>query len=142
MRGNIDRSDERGPTGPAFAAGAAWGATDGAPGERVGGWAGTGLGGETALEGRRPKRSGLRDESARVVHLPPRVPQQDATHATVFQVVDHALAHRLLPVGYGLEPRVQLADRLVAELEQVGVEERQVAILRPAGRPGHAVGPP
>ena len=43
-------------------------------------------------------------------------------------VRDDPLAVRLLPALDGLEPRVDLADRLVAEIEHVGVEERQVDV--------------
>src|SRR5690606_16987101 len=51
------------------------------------------------------------------------------------EVVDHALAERLLPVLDHGEVRVQVADGLVAQVEQVGVEERQVVVR--LGRAGH-----
>src|SRR5881628_2814033 len=93
----------------------------------------------------RRERSPLRDQGAGVIHLPPGIPQQHAAHAAALQVVDHAFAKRLLPVGERLEPRVGLADGLIAELEEVRVEEREVVIrLRlathgTARRPAHGV---
>jgi hypothetical protein len=37
-------------------------------------------------------------------------------------------ATRVSPFGERVQPRVDLADRLVAEVEEIGVEERQVVV--------------
>src|SRR2546430_4085833 len=87
-----------------------------------------GLGGKPALQAPRSERARLGDERSRVVHLSPGVPEEHAAHPALFYVVDHAFAELLLPVGDGLETRVDVAYRFVAQLEQVGVEERQMVI--------------
>src|SRR5262249_33815241 len=92
------------------------------------------------------KRPWLGDQSSGGVHLLPDVPQQHAPHPAIPQVVDHPLPVRLLPVGYGLKPGVHLAYGLVAQLEQVRVEEREVVVgdgstgHRLARQPTHCVG--
>ena len=55
--------------------------------------------------------------------------------AVAVDVGDDALAVRLGPLRDRVEARVDVADRLVAEVEQVGVEEREV-VVRLAGA-GH-----
>src|SRR3989449_5748680 len=104
------------------------------------------LAGEPPFQLARRERPPLRDQGAGVVHLPPRIPQQDTAHPAVLQVVDHAFTIRLLPVGERLEARVGVADGFIAELEEVRVEERQMVIrLRlathgTARRAAHRVG--
>src|SRR5436190_16286332 len=75
------------------------------------------------------------DQLACVVDLVPHVPEQHAARFAVLDVRDDALAVRLLPVLDHLEAGVDLPDRLVAEVEEVGVEERQVVVR--SGRAGH-----
>src|SRR5437762_6084268 len=105
-----------------------------------------GLGGKPAFQVLRCERARLGDERPCVVHLSPGVPEEHAAHSALFHVVDHAFAEPLLPVGDGLETRVDVTHRFVAELEQVGVEERQMVIgSRPprhveAGGAAHRVG--
>src|SRR2546423_7072094 len=72
-------------------------------------------------------RPRLREERARVVHLAPGIPEQDAAHPAVAQVIDDAFAERDLPVGDGLQTRIDLAHCLVTEVEEVRVEHRHVA---------------
>jgi len=82
-----------------------------------------------------------RDHRRGGLDLAPGVPQQHAAHAALAQVVDHSLPERFLPVFDDLEARIELAHRLVAEVEEVGVEERQMVVrLCPTGHvaPGHA----
>src|SRR5690242_10936192 len=64
------------------------------------------------------------------VELVPDVPEEDAARPAVLDVRDYALPIRLLPVLDGLEARVDRADGLVAEAEEIGVEERQVVVGR------------
>src|SRR2546421_910682 len=103
-------------------------------------------GGQAALQVGGPERAPLRDERPCVVHLSPRVPQQNAPHPAVPQIVDHAFPERFLPIRHRLEPGVQLTHRLIAQVEQVRIEERQVVVAgRPArhiqaGRAPHGVG--
>ena len=75
------------------------------------------------------------NQLARRVDLAPGVPEQEpARLAVAVDVGDDALAVRLGPLGDGVETRVHVTDRLVAEVEQVGVEERQMVVrLRGAG---------
>src|SRR4051812_3441293 len=63
-----------------------------------------------------------------VVELVPHVPEQHAARLAVLDIRDDALPVRLLPVLDHLEAGVDLSHRLVAEVEQVGVEERQVVV--------------
>src|SRR2546430_8119992 len=63
-------------------------------------------------------RPGLGEERARVVHLAPGIPEQDAAHPAVAQVIDDSLAERDLPIGHGLQAGVDLSHRLVTEVEQ------------------------
>ena len=90
-----------------------------------------------AGEGARRQRllSPARISVAGVVELVPDVPEEHAARPAVLDVSHDALAVRLLPVLDRLEPRVDLPDRLVAEVEQVGVEERQVVVRRRPRRP-------
>ena len=44
------------------------------------------------------------------------------------EVVDDSFAVRLFPLSDRFVARVELADRLVAEVEQIGVEERKVIV--------------
>src|SRR5882672_6088174 len=72
------------------------------------------------------ERPGLGDQCPRGVHLAPGIPQQHAADSAALEVVDHALAERLFPVGERLLARVEVAYRLVAELEEIRIEEREV----------------
>ena len=85
----------------------------------------------------------LRDETPRFVHLAEDAPGQHASHAAVRQVVDDTCAERLFPVGDDLEPRIEHADGFVTEVEEVRVEERQMASRRRPRRPsrGRPPGP-
>src|SRR3954447_862251 len=87
-------------------------------------------------------RERLKPDNARlecragIVDLAPDVPEQEAARAPVLaEVGDRALSERLLPRRDRLEPGVHLAHGLVAEVEQVGVEERHM-VVDDAG-PGH-----
>ncbi len=95
-----------------------------------------------ALQSRRGRRSAGVDDGAganqlaRRVDLAPGVPEQEpARLAVAVDVGDDALAVRLGPLGDGVQTRVHVADRLVAELEQVGVEERQMVVRLRRRRP-------
>ena len=85
------------------------------------------------------------NQLARGVDLVPDVPEQEpARLAVAVDVGDDTLAVRLRPLGDRVETRVDVADRLVAELEQIGVEERQMVVrlrcARHVGADGTAVG--
>lgn len=90
---------------------------------------------QPALKVLRPERSGFGDQLAGRVDPLPNVPQQRAAHPALPQVVDHALAVRLLPVGHGFQTRIDLSHGLVAQLEEIGVEGRQVVVAD--GLAGH-----
>ena len=78
-----------------------------------------------------PSSTGLAstDQLARRVHLVPRVPEQEPARAPFpIRVRDDALPVRLDPVLDRRQPGVDLPHRLVAEIEHVGVEERQVVV--------------
>src|SRR3569833_5714 len=76
------------------------------------------------------------DRVARRVELVPDVPEQEAARPPVcVDVRDRPLAERLVPRLDRLQARVDLADGLVAEVEQVGVEERHVVVDDPGA--GH-----
>src|SRR4051812_16537373 len=81
---------------------------------------------QTALQLRGGPRFG--HERAGIVDLAPGVPEQDAAHPIVGQVVDDALAERRLPVGDRAVPGVDLADRFVAEIEEIRIEEGHVLV--------------
>src|SRR5438445_1898254 len=87
----------------------------------------------------------LGEQRTRVVDLAPGVPEQHAANAPVAQVVDDALAEGDLPVGDRLQPRIDLSDRLVPEIEEVRIEHRHVpprdrrAGHRLPGEPPHRV---
>src|SRR5207302_4241442 len=83
------------------------------------------------------ERSGIRDQPPRGFHLVPGVPQQDSSHPAALQVVDDALTEGLLPVRDRLEPRVQVAHRFIPQLEEIGIEIRQVMVRFPL--PGHGL---
>ena len=69
------------------------------------------------------------EQLPRGVDLAPHVPEQESAGAPVgILVADDALAVRLRPLGDRLEPRVEFPDRLVAEVEEIRVEERQVVV--------------
>ncbi len=74
-------------------------------------------GGQPALEIRRAERTLFRDQGSGRVHLPPRVPQQHAAHPLTLKVIDDAGAVRLLPVLHRLQPGIEHAHRLIAEVE-------------------------
>src|SRR6266516_508423 len=92
------------------------------------------LGRQPPLESLGSERPRLRDQRSRVIDLPPGVPQQDAAHAPVLEVVDHTVPKWRLPVRHRFQPRVQVPDRLIAELEQIRVEKGEVNVGRRAPR--------
>src|SRR2546421_251208 len=68
----------------------------------------------------RTKRSGV---------APVEPPEQEAARPPLLvEVADDSPAVRLDPFGERLQARVDFADCLVAEVEEVGVEERQVVV--------------
>ena len=71
---------------------------------------------------------GAVDQLARGGDLVPGVPQQHAAHAARAQIVDDALAVRLHPVLHDVHVGAELADGFVAEVEEIGVEVRQVLV--------------
>src|SRR5262245_13857862 len=88
-------------------------------------------------------RAAREDQLARGVDLVPDVPEQDAARPPlVVDVRDDALAVRLVPTLHRRKARVELADRLVAEIEEVGVEERNVVIRHVGARHVRADGFP
>src|SRR5690348_4899474 len=67
------------------------------------------------------------EQLACLVHLVPHVPEEEAARAAgLVDVGDRPLAVRLLPGLDRGKPRVDLADGLVAEVEEIGVEKRQM----------------
>src|SRR6516225_1589214 len=80
---------------------------------------------QASLDALGTERTALGDQLPGCVHLLPDVPQQHAPHPAVPQVVNHPLPVRLLPVGHGLKPRINLAHGLVAQVEQIRVKERE-----------------
>src|SRR4051794_37439937 len=91
----------------------------------------------SALDKLRPlHRLSRLDALACVVDLPPCVPEEEAARARVrVDVRDDSLALRGLPLLHGVEAGVHLADRLVAEVEEIRIEERD-AVECPVGA-GH-----
>src|SRR5512141_1369513 len=61
-------------------------------------------------------------------NLSPRVPEQNTAYVPVSQIVNDALAERLLPVFDNIEAGIEFAHRLIAQIEQVGVKVRLVAV--------------
>src|SRR4029077_1215120 len=82
------------------------------------------------------------DQLAGIVQLVPDVPEEHSARLAVLDVGDIALAVRLLPVLDDLESRVDDPDRLVAEVEQVGVEEGEVQVRTVSSGHVRADGPP
>src|SRR3990172_3740065 len=63
------------------------------------------------------------------VHLIPNIPQKNTAQVAAIKVVNNPFFIRLLfPVLNQLVARVQATHRLVAEIEQVGIEHRQMLI--------------
>jgi hypothetical protein len=84
-----------------------------------------------------------RDELTRRVHLAPDVPEQESARLAVPVDVGHdALPVRFSPLGDRVQPRVDVSDRLVSELEQVRVEERKVVVRLACARHVRADNPP
>src|SRR5262249_58766161 len=100
-----------------------------------------GSGWQAAAEIFGAKRAGRGDQGAGVLHLVPGVPEKDSADAAGGEVIDDTLAERRLPVGEGFAARVELADRLVAQLEEVRVKEGQVAVGSPVSCHRAARGP-
>src|SRR5207247_10496564 len=69
------------------------------------------------------ERPGLRDRRPRVIHLSPRVPQQDAAHPPALEIVDHTFPKRRQPILHRFQPRVHVPNGLITELEQIRVKE-------------------
>ena len=69
--------------------------------------------------------------SARGLRPPcPTRPRAGTRGLVVLDVADDSLAVRLCPLDDGVQPRVHVPDGLVAEIEEIGVEERQVVVGR------------
>src|SRR3954452_2272474 len=69
------------------------------------------------------------DPLARVVNLPPGVPEEEAARVLVrVDVGDDPLSKRSLPPLHRAEARIDLADRFVAEIEEIRVEEGDVVV--------------
>src|SRR5436305_3143749 len=86
---------------------------------------------ERASLDKRPLADGFprHDQLARSVDLVPDVPHEESTRpAVVVDIRDRPLAIRLVPGLDGREARVDLSDGLVAEVEHVGVEKRNVVV--------------
>src|SRR5215475_7724691 len=64
------------------------------------------------------------DEFSRSVRQAPHVPEQYAEDLLILKVIDDALVEFLHPVLDGLHVTVDLADSLVAQIEQIRIEER------------------
>src|ERR1051325_11185814 len=67
---------------------------------------------------------------------PPVVHRGTPRPPAVFQIVDHPLPERLLPISDGLEPRVQLTYGFIAQVKQIRIEEGQMIV---GGRPARHV---
>ena len=77
-----------------------------------------------------------RISSRAAIDLVPGVPEQEAARPPlVVDEGDDALAIRLVPPLDRREPRIDFAHCLVAEVEEVGVEEREVVVRLPCA--GH-----
>src|SRR6476619_189733 len=85
---------------------------------------------ESALDKLRPLHRLPRfDALPRVVDLAPRVPEKEPARMLVrVDVGDDPLSLRRLPLLDRVEARVDLADRLVAEVEEVRVEAGDVVV--------------
>src|SRR5574340_1566958 len=68
------------------------------------------------------------DQLARRLDVVPHVAHHHAPDLALAQVVDDAGAVFFMPVGKSLQPRIDLAGRLVAELEQVRKEIRLIGV--------------
>src|SRR5471030_1365230 len=76
------------------------------------------------------------DQLAAPVDVIPHVPEEEpARPPVIVDVRDNPLAVRLLPALDSREPRVDLAHRLVTQIEHVGVEEREMVVRN--ARTGH-----
>src|SRR5260370_19897524 len=74
-------------------------------------------------------RSTGADQLGRGVDLVPDVPEENAARpALIVDVRDDTFAVRLVPALHRRESRIDFADRLVADVEQVGVAERDVVV--------------
>src|ERR1700739_4185632 len=81
------------------------------------------------------------DQLSCSIHKTELIPQQHASHVAVLQIIDPALAELLVPVLDDLQAAIDLADRFITKVEQVGIEKREMPIgLVPAGHivPGRA----
>jgi len=79
----------------------------------------------------RQLQAALRTRGAvgRCVDLAEQVPEQDPLWASLaIEVVDLPGFGQSVPVGERLQSRVEQADRLVAEVEQIGVEKGEVVV--------------
>src|SRR5690554_2517648 len=73
------------------------------------------------------------DEVAGGVDLPPRVPEEHAPDEAVFQVVDDPFLARHAPILDYLQAGVEQTHGLVTVVEQIRIEERQVAVAALTG---------
>src|SRR5262249_23857262 len=61
------------------------------------------------------------DQLSRCLHLPPQIPQQNASNAVVRQVIDDPLVKLLQPILDGFHSAVDFANRFLSEIEQIRV---------------------
>jgi hypothetical protein len=76
----------------------------------------------------RRQRFSLADQLTRHLDLVPHIAHHHPPDFAITQVVDDAGIVFLLPVGEGLQPGINLAGRLVTELEQVGEKIRLIGV--------------
>src|SRR5947208_15145182 len=66
------------------------------------------------------------DDRARIIHLPPGVPEQHASNLVFLEIIDHALAEAVFPNAIRLQSGCQLDDCFAAESQEVRVVYAQV----------------
>src|SRR5690606_3271088 len=74
--------------------------------------------------------SGCQDQVPGVVDLTPGIPQEDAFDELPVEVVGNGFRAWFVPIDERVEPGVEYAERFVAVVEQIGVEEGQVRVGR------------
>ena len=70
----------------------------------------------------------FRDQLCGSGNLSPCIPQQDTAYALIAQIVNNALAERLLPVLDNIKTGIKFSHRFIAQIKQIGIEKRLMTI--------------